>query len=574
MDVVILVGGKGTRLGEITEDKPKPMVDVNGKPFLEHLLMLLKKQGFEDFLFIGHYKHDKIKKYFENGSDFGVKIRHVVWDKDYGTGGAIISSLDKINSEHFLVLNGDSIFNKDFNLFIRKHLENNAKHSIALKRISKPDRYGSVKIDKNNKIVNFSEKEEAKKGLINGGIYILNKKDLENYEKEKFLSLEREIFPELELHGFEMEGEFIDIGKPDSYEEFKKNMHKYIYPEKDKTIRGRVPVRISFAGGGTDVPPYPEKYGGVALNVTINKYIYGSIKKRRDNKIVLISGNENKRREYNSIDGIKLKGDMLPLKAVVKRYHKGDRGIELYVFSEVPISSGVGGSASLFVLLISLFNNYNKSLEKSQYEIAEEALKFEREDLKNPGGKQDQFAATFGGLNFIEFFKDDFVKVNKVGINQDILSELESSLLLFYVGNRTFTKSGKIIKDQTKNVERKKETLEAMHKTKELAKEMKRLLIAGNLNAFGKKLDAAWKLKKKFSSKISNPKIDKIYSEFKKLGALGGKISGAGGGGHMFIYAPLEKHYKILKKAKELKVKHIQFKFEKEGIKLWNARYH
>ncbi len=487
MDVVILVGGKGTRLGEITEDKPKPMVDVNGKPFLEHLLMLLKKQGFKDFLFLCSYKSEIIKGYFKDGSNHGVTIRYEKEETPLGTGGAIINALDKIKTKHFLVLNGDTIFNKDFNLFIRKHLEKGAKHSIALKKVSKPDRYGLVKIDENNKIINFSEKEEANKGLINGGVYILNKKDLERYERGEKISLERGIFPELEIHGFEMDGEFIDIGKPDSYEEFKKNMHKYIYPEKDKTIRGKVPVRISFAGGGTDVSPYPEEYGGVALNVTISKYIYGSLKKRDDNKIVLISGNENKRKEYNSIKDIKLEGDMLPLKAVVKRYHKGDKGIELYVFSEVPISSGVGGSASLFVLLISLFNNYNKSLEKNQYEIAEEALKFEREDLGNPGGKQDQFAATFGGLNFIEFFKDDFVKVNKVKLNEDVLREFETNLLLFYLGPRT--QSGDIISDQTKNVERKEETLNAMHKTKDLAKEMKRLLIAGNLNAFGKKLD-------------------------------------------------------------------------------------
>jgi len=333
-------------------------------------------------------------------------------------------------------------------------------------------------------------------------------------------------------------------------------------------IKGRAPVRISFGGGGTDVSPYTEMYGGVALNVTINKYVFASLKEREDNKIVLISGNEDKKEEFNSVDEVNLNGDMLPLKAVVKKYHKKKKGIELYLFSEVPMRSGVGGSASIFVLLISLFDAYNDSMKKDQYELAKEAYKFEREDLKIHGGRQDQYAVTFGGLNYMEFFKDDFVKVNRIILSETLMKELDTNLLLFHIGERGV--SGDVIADQRESL-KKPESLEATHRTKELAKEMKTLLINGELNKFGEKLHEAWESKKRHSSKISNPEIDKIYETFRELGALGGKITGAGGGGHMIIYAPLETHSRIIKKANEMNVRHIPFNFDKEGVCIWRA---
>ncbi len=568
MEVVVLLGGKGTRLGNLVEDTPKPMLDVNGKPFLYYLVDLLKKQGFKDFLFLSCHNNEVIKNYFKDGKEFGVNIRHAV-DIPYGTGGNLVTDLDKINGDEFILINGDTIFNIDLDLLIKKHKSKKAVNSIALKKVFGADRSGVVELDENEKIVNFSEKKRTREEvLINGGVYILNKKSLENFEKKKFISLEKEIFPKIELYGFEINGKFIDIGTPESYREFCSNPYKYLKIDKfsKKVLKGRVPIRISFGGGGTDVSPYTENYGGVALNVTINKYIFASLKKREDNKIVLISGNEGREESYNSIDDIKLEGEMLPLKAVVKKYYRENGGIELYVYSEVPISSGLGTSASLFVLLISLFNSYNKSLEKDQYEIAEEAYRFEREDLKNYGGRQDQYAAAFGGLNYMEFYKDDFVKVNNLKLNEDIFRELETNLLLFCVGDRV--KSG-VIEEQKRNLEENKEILEAMHQTKRLAKQMRTLLIGGNLNEFGKKLHEAWEQKKKFSSKITTPYIDGVYQTFRDLGALGGKITGAGGGGHMIIYAPLETHYKIIKKAEDMGIKHIPFKFEKEGLELW-----
>jgi len=577
MDVVILLAGRGVRLGKLTKEIPKPMLDINGKPFLFYLVNLMRKQGFRDFVFITSFKHEVIENYFKDGEDFGINIKYSIQDKPYGTGGNLVTALDKIESQEFLVLNGDTIFNIDFNLFIQKHKENNSKNSIALKKISYPGRYGIVEVDDKNKITKFSEKKRIEgEALINGGAYILNKSDFCNFEKKTFISLEENIFPNLDLKGFEMGGKFIDIGTLDSYKEFCNNPYKYIQfsGENKKIIRGRVPVRISFGGGGTDVSPYTEKHGGVALNVTIDKYIFASLKPREDEKIILISGNMNKSRVYDSVEKIKITEEFGLLESVSKKYGKKGSGFELYVYSEVPISSGVGGSAAAFVLLISLFNNFNKSISKDGYEIAEEAYKFEREDLKNPGGRQDQYAAVFGGLNFMEFNKEDFVKVNKLNLNIDILSELETNTLLFYVGKRE--RSGiiqkgvrNIIIEQTQNIEREKEALEAMHRTKQLALEMKRALVEGNLDEFGRKIDESWEEKKKFSKMITNKRIDNIYNEFKKLGALGGKITGAGGGGHMIVYAPLETHHKIIKKAKELKIIPVPFKFTDKGVELW-----
>ena len=346
-------------------------------------------------------------------------------------------------------------------------------------------------------------------------------------------------------------------------------------------IRSHAPVRISFAGGGTDVSPYTEKFGGAVVNAAINQYAYATFIERKDGKVILDSLDLNKRVEYKSISKIKLDGNLDLTKAVIlffkekfpTSFKKLTKGFEVHTSCEIPPRSGLGSSAAMFASVIGIFNRIAKEHRIDSYEIAELAYFLEREKLKNAGGRQDQYASVFGGINFIEFKGHNFVRVNPLKLKEDYLLELESNLILINLGARS--SSGDIISDQIRNLKNNKTSIEATHKTKVLADNVKYSLIRGDFIKFGQLLDRGWQEKKKFSSKISNPELDNIYQDLKNSGAIVGKILGAGGGGHMLLYCKPGKKLHVLQKAVKLDLKHVPFTFDHKGLTTWtiNGKY-
>ena len=337
-------------------------------------------------------------------------------------------------------------------------------------------------------------------------------------------------------------------------------------------IRSKAPLRLGLAGGGTDVSPYSELFGGCILNATVNMYAYASIKPRFDNRIVMHSADRNEYVDQESRRCLSINGELDLLKGVynriVKDYTKNPLSFELTTYVDAPAGSGLGTSSTLVVAIIGAFAEWLK-LPLGEYDIAQLAYDIERNDLGMAGGKQDQYAATFGGVNFMEFFADDKVIVNPLRVHERYLNELSANLVLYYT--ETSRLSSEIIQAQQKNVSEKNEkSLDAMHHLKEQAVQMKEALLKGNLNEIGKILDTSWEFKKQMAKGISNPDIDELYEIAMKAGASGGKISGAGGGGFMFFYCPNNSRYKVVdalnKKGGQVK----RYEFNTRGLTTWS----
>jgi D-glycero-alpha-D-manno-heptose 1-phosphate guanylyltransferase len=229
-EAVILAGGLGTRLRSVIKDIPKPMADICGRPFLSYIFDFLSNQGIEKVVLSAGYKWETIKNYF--GDNYkNLKLEYVVEDKPLGTGGGLKNALNHVLSEELFVLNGDSVFNIDFHLFYSLHKKKNSKLSLALKMMENTERYGIVEIDENNRIVSFLEKGIKTKGLINGGVYLMNKEFFLSSAPEGCFSLEKDFleryYREYEFFGFPFDGFFIDIGIPEDYERAKKEFERF-----------------------------------------------------------------------------------------------------------------------------------------------------------------------------------------------------------------------------------------------------------------------------------------------------------------------------------------------------------
>ncbi|VVB50997.1 Mevalonate kinase [uncultured archaeon] len=334
-------------------------------------------------------------------------------------------------------------------------------------------------------------------------------------------------------------------------------------------IRSRAPVRISFAGGGTDVSPFTEEHGGCVVNVTINKYAWGTLSFRPDAGVSLRSDDYNAEIKYKRLKDLRYDGNLDLLKAVTKHF-KPINGVNLYLRSDVPPRSGLGSSASAFVAAIGLFNHALSDRRITNYEIAELAFKLEREELHNLGGRQDQYAAVFGGLNYMEFKGNDFVRINPLRIRRDNLLELEKNIVLVHAQERE--KSGDIIANQTKSyVRRDRDVVDALEETKALAQEVKQALVRGDFNYFGELLHQGWLTKKKFSPLMTTPFIDKLYKAARENGAIGGKITGAGGGGHMFFYCEPNTEHKVEAALAKAGAKPVKFSFDMHGLETWEV---
>lgn len=326
-------------------------------------------------------------------------------------------------------------------------------------------------------------------------------------------------------------------------------------------VNAAAPTRISFAGGGTDMPEVAEKIGGCVTSVSINRYIRVSLKKRSDKKICIESVGMDKKHERTMLtEKTSYTGKLGLIKAVAEEMNSGICGFDIKISSDVPHHSGLGASGAAFVALIGSFNCFY-SLEMEKKEIAELAFKLERERLGNMIGRQDQYAAAFGGLNFIEFRKNG-TEINRIKIRKNTLHELENGIVLVHIAKRSGA-AGDIISNQMKIFHVNEENF---MKTKELGLEAKKTLEGGDLEAFGSVLSDAWKYKKMFGS-VTTGFIDKIYDTAVKNGAYGGKLSGAGGGGCGFFFCRSEKKSGVIKALESMGAKNLPFSFDFSGLR-------
>lgn len=335
--------------------------------------------------------------------------------------------------------------------------------------------------------------------------------------------------------------------------------------------RSKAPLRIGLAGGGTDVSPYSDLYGGAILNATISLYASATIEPLPENKIILEAIDRNEKEIFDWSAQLPVNGKLDLLKGVYNRVQKNygikEQGFRLSTFVDAPAGSGLGTSSTLVVAIIGAFAEMLR-LPLGEYDMAQYAFEIERKDLELAGGRQDQYAATFGGVNFMEFYKDDKVIVNPLRVKQQHLFELENNLLLYYTS--TSRESAAIIKKQSRNVTDKKESsIEAMHQLKEQARQMKEALLKGRLNEIGEILDFGYRQKKQMAEGISNPLMEDIYDTAKKAGATGGKISGAGGGGFMIFYCPVNTKYRVMQALEKFGGRSRSYQFTEHGLKTW-----
>ncbi len=339
-------------------------------------------------------------------------------------------------------------------------------------------------------------------------------------------------------------------------------------------VRSKAPLRLGLAGGGTDVSPYSDVYGGAVLNATISMYAYATIEPLEDDIILIKAVDRGETREFVAKPYLEPDGNLDLFKGVYNRVIKDfmkDKPLSftLTSYSDAPPGSGLGTSSTVTVAALGAFIEWLK-LPLGEYEIARLAYEVERKDLAMTGGKQDQYAATFGGFNFMEFYNNDRVIVNPLRIKKEVINELQLNLLLYYTG--TSRLSSKIIEAQIESVKMKEEkSVEAMHKLKEQAYLMKEALLKGKLTEIGEILHMGWQHKKNMADSITNPLIDEIYEVALKAGATGGKISGAGGGGFMMIFCPNNTRYKVIEALSRFGGEFRRYEFTEYGLETWRV---
>jgi D-glycero-alpha-D-manno-heptose-7-phosphate kinase len=330
-------------------------------------------------------------------------------------------------------------------------------------------------------------------------------------------------------------------------------------------VRSRAPLRLSFAGGGTDVAPFPETEGGAVLSATIDRYAYGSLTPRADRRISVHSLDLGMSLDFDAGDAPSFDGRLDLVKAAVRRLGGDSTGFDLLLRSNAPPGSGLGSSSTMLVALVGLLREHHR-LPLTDYEVAELAYQAERVDLRIRGGHQDHYAATFGGFNFIEF--GERVIVNPLRVKDSVVDELQLNLLLCYTG--TTRHSARIIEDQSARLAGGElETLEGLRAQKELAIAMKSALLRGELPEFGSLLGEAWKQKKRMSPLIATDFIEEAYDVATRAGALGGKVTGAGGGGYMLFFCPFQRKHHVAARLTQMGATVTEFEFASRGLTTW-----
>jgi len=338
-------------------------------------------------------------------------------------------------------------------------------------------------------------------------------------------------------------------------------------------IRARAPLRLGLAGGGTDVSPYCDRYGGLTLNVTIDKYAYTVIEPRPEGTGVrLVAADSRTAWEGDAKPPLSLDGQLNLHKGVYNRIVRDFNAgrplpLAMTTHTDAPPGSGLGSSSTLVVSMIKAFVEW-LNLPLGEYEIARLAYEIERIDVGLSGGRQDQYAATFGGFNFMEFHPGERVVVNPLRIKNWIISELEASLLLYFGG--VSRDSAKIIDEQADNVKRNEAAaIDAMHALKAEAIAMKEALLKGDFDGLVASLNAGWEAKKKMASSISNARIEEAYALAKKAGMRAGKVSGAGGGGFMMLLVDPVRRMDVMRAMQETQGQISTCHFTKYGTQGW-----
>jgi D-glycero-alpha-D-manno-heptose-7-phosphate kinase len=341
-------------------------------------------------------------------------------------------------------------------------------------------------------------------------------------------------------------------------------------------IRSKAPLRLGLAGGGTDIASYYNLYGGYVLNATVDMYAYCTIEPNETGIVEFIAADMGKKEVYAA--GEKLPASpALPLhigiyNRIVADYVKVQQNLKplsfkMTTYSDAPAGSGLGSSSTMVVAIIKAFTEW-LNLPFGEYDIADLAYKIERVDIGFAGGKQDQYAATFGGVNFMEFSEDEKVIVNPLRLKRWIRNELEASLVLYYTG--VSRESANIIKEQIQHTQKgDNKNIESMHEMKELAVLMKEALLKGDFRGFSGCLLNGWYAKKNLAVSISNSFLDEIYQYVMDNGAESAKISGAGGGGFMMIYCNPCRRIELIRALKEKQGLVLTPSFTETGTQAW-----
>ena len=336
-------------------------------------------------------------------------------------------------------------------------------------------------------------------------------------------------------------------------------------------IRSKAPLRLGFAGGGSDVSPFSDMFGGNVLNATINLSAYCTIESLRLPVLQVNAADAGIRTEIPLGTGPINTGDLL-LDGVYNRIIRDfgpvpAPGFSITTYNDAPAGSGLGTSSTMVVCILKCFAEW-MGIPLGNYELARLAYEIERKDLLLAGGKQDQYAAAFGGFNFMEFLPSDLVIVNPLRIKDWIVEELEASLLLYFTGRSR--KGADIIEKQQQATRAGVDTVvEAMRRIKQSAIDMKLALLQGDMASFARIMGAAWEDKKQMADGITNPVIQEAFDVALSAGAISGKVSGAGGGGFMMLMVPPEKKPAVSEAMAALPGKVVPFQFTDKGTVAW-----
>jgi len=328
----------------------------------------------------------------------------------------------------------------------------------------------------------------------------------------------------------------------------------------------RSPVRISFGGGGSDLPSYYERFGGAVLSAAINKHFYTVLEKRSDGKIQIISADLRTVETWQDIARMNVRGNGLEIPLAVLKEFGRDISANLFLASEIPPGTGLGSSASVCVNLQKTLASYCH-ISQSKYELAERAFHIARHVLGRPVGKQDEYASAFGGLNFISFHPDGTTLVEPLCLESELVRELQSSLLLFFTG--ASHNSWTILEEQEESMRKERSvTVEYLHEIRRLAESMKSALLMGELRDFGLLLHEGWEIKKRLSSKITSVRINELYETAVRNGAIGGKITGAGGGGFLLLFCQQGHQQKVRDALVAQGAREMGFEFDFQGAQV------
>lgn len=324
----------------------------------------------------------------------------------------------------------------------------------------------------------------------------------------------------------------------------------------------RAPVRISFAGGGTDLPSYYERFGGLVVSATIDKYFYVFLNPTSGDEVQISSADFSSYARWSRGDDATWDGHLGLPRAVLHDFNAGE-GFSVFLASEVPPGTGLGSSSTVTVALAKAISTY-LGQRPSAAETAERAAYIEIEKLGSPIGKQDQYAASFGGLN-VFVFERDRVEVQPLAIDPAVRQRLESHLLLFYTGA---SRSANAILEEQRRATSNGGALDTLHTIKALAREAHGALEEGRLRRFGEILHESWEAKRQLAPGVTNPRIDELYERARRSGALGGKIAGAGGGGFLLLCCDPAKRDAVQRAMEQEGLYHMPFRFEDGGAKV------